>query len=39
MSPNELYAPHIRREQELTFVGFKASEKYHEFGVDSEFLQ
>lgn len=30
--------PDIRREQELIIVGFKAGERYHEFGVDSEFL-
>jgi len=30
--------PHVRREQELLIVGFHDGEKYHEFGVDSEFM-
>ena len=33
-----IYAPHVRREQELIFVGFQDGEKYNEFGVDSEFI-
>ena len=33
-----LYAPSARRERELIFVGFHDGEKYHEFGVDSEFI-
>lgn len=38
MSEETLCVPDIRREQGLVFVGFKVSERYKEFGVDSEFL-
>ena len=30
--------PHVRKEQGLIFVEFRGGEKYHEFGVDSEFM-
>ena len=30
--------PQVRMEQELLIVGFNDGEKYHEFGVDSEFI-
>lgn len=35
---NIIEAPQIRREQQLIFIRFHITEKYHEFGVDSEFM-
>ena len=37
-SEHSLIVPSTRRDQELIFVGFHDGKKYHEFGVDSEFI-